>query len=149
MKRFVRVALVLAMSWAATGCGSTVEHDEAVRYTPESLAQELAFRYRDLSPAAKKATKNRSEPKGKASAAAEREAQTKAQTKSAVTKKAEAETADDLLDEIAGKARMIRTTPPAEVFRKMSEAIARDQSLDENDRQALAGKLDEMAQAER
>jgi len=148
MKRFVRVALVLAMACAAAGCGSTVEHDEAVQYTPESLAQELAFRYRSLSPAAKKATKNRSEPKGKASAIAEREAQTKAQSK-AVAKKAQAETADDVLDEIAGKARTIRGVSPAEVFQKMSEVIARDQSLDESDRQALAEKLDEMARAER
>ncbi len=150
MNRFVRAALVLAMAWTAAGCGSTTEHDAAVEYSPESLAQELAFRYRSLSPAAKKVVKNRGETKNKAAAAAEREAQTKAQSKTkAAAKTAQAETGDDVLDEIALKARTIPGVPSAEVFHKMAEAIARDQALDETDRQTLSAKLKEMAEAAR
>ncbi len=148
MSRFVRILMILSMSWLASGCDPGTEHDAAVDYTPESLAQELAFRYRDLSPSAKKASKNRSAGVAKAIEATEREAVAKGRSKTA-TKQAQAETLDDVLDEIGDKARAIRGVSTAESLHKISEAIGRDSSLDEGDRQALAEKLDEMAPAER
>lgn len=144
MKRFVRVALALAMAWTLAGCGSVAEHDKAVDYTPESLAQELAFRYRSLADSKKKVSKGWS----KAIAATEREAAAKGRPATA-TKKAQVENADDMLDEIAAKALKIRSAPPAEIFQKMADAVSRDQSLGEKDRQTLAGKLEEMAEASR
>jgi hypothetical protein len=48
--------LTLASSALVPGCGPAVtEVDKAALYTPESLAKELAFRFRDLSHDAKAA----------------------------------------------------------------------------------------------
>ena len=51
---------------------------------------------------------------------------------------------DDVLKEIAAKAARITDQPRAEVFRKMAEAIGKEEALDPADRQALSDKLKEM-----
>ncbi len=143
--RCLTASLILVTAWAASGCGPAAEYDKAVQYSPESLAQELAFRYRSLSPSAKTAIKNRNmtKDKTKAFAATELEAQTKGQSKAA-TKKAPAANVDDVLDDVAEKVEAIKGVAPSEVYQKMAEAIAHDQSLEEKDRQTLADKLKEM-----
>ena len=61
----VAAVLLLPVLGSAGGCGPAAsEVDSAARYTPESLAQELAFRYRALTPEAKKApSRNRAKSK--------------------------------------------------------------------------------------
>src|SRR5436305_2682964 len=58
--RVRRAALVLGfvLPLVTPGCGpAAVDVDKAAQYTPESLAQELAFRYRALKPEARKSTR--------------------------------------------------------------------------------------------
>jgi hypothetical protein len=139
------IALVIALALPGPGCGGSPEFDKTAQYTPESLAQDLAFRFRALSPAAKITTKTRRRtPKKTATFVSDDEkSQTKTKSKES-TKKALAKTADDLLDEIDAKASLIKGVSRAEVFTKMSEAISRDNSLKESERQPLAERLKEM-----
>ncbi len=54
------MVLALALPALATGCGpGTPEVDKSALYTPESLADELAFRYRALKPDARKFSRAR------------------------------------------------------------------------------------------
>jgi len=136
---------VLAIA-SAGGCGSSEQFDKSVDYSPESLAQELAFRYQELTPSARVAKKRRDAPRGKQGdplKSHDEQSQVKAQAKEA-TKKAPAENLDDVLDEIEAKAAKITDHPRAQVFQKMADAIDKEAALDPADRQTLADKLKEM-----
>jgi hypothetical protein len=138
-------ASFLATAWFVPGCGSEPKFEASVDYTPNSLAEELVFRTKGLSPSARKAEKKRSAPaRSKAAPGFVPEPETKGQSKTQ-TKKAEVQTLDDVLDDIEGKARRIQSVPAAEVFRQMADAVSKDSTLDANDRDTLVKKLDEMA----
>lgn len=140
-------ALVLTAAWLAPGCGSEPAFDASVEYTPESLAEELAFRVNTLSPSARTAEKKRGAPaKTKAAPGFVPEPASKGESK-VQTKKGESQTLDDVLDDIEIKARRIRSLPAAEVFKRMADAIAEDSSVEAKDREAIVAKLDEMATA--
>ena len=142
-------AAVLAFA-SAGGCGSSEQFNQAVEYTPDTLAQELAFRYQALSPSARVAKKRRDAPRrkqGDVSKSHDEQSQVKAQTKEA-TKKAPAVNLDDVLDEIDAKASKITGQPRAEVFQKMADAIDKEPALEPADRQTLIEKLKEMGKAE-
>jgi hypothetical protein len=143
------VAAVVACA-AAGGCGSKDEFDQAAQYSPETLAQELAFRYRALSPSARVVKKKRDVPnrkQGDVMKSRDEQSQVKSQTKAA-TKKAPAASADDLLDEIDAKASRVAGRTRAQVFETMAEAIGKESSLEAADRETLAGKLREMAKGD-
>jgi hypothetical protein len=134
--------LLAALILLAPGCGESPEFNKAASYTPESLAQELAFRYNALSPAAKASTRTRRPAKKAMDSKADEKSSTKSQVKAA-TKKDLPKTIDDILDDIEAKAGLIKGMPRSEVIVKMIDALSKDSSLRESDRQVLAGKLRE------
>ena len=126
----VAAAVVLALPILGAGCGSEqVEVDKAATYTPESLAQELIFRYRALKPDAKTAT--RGSVKKSAGAAVSKKSAPSA------TKKQASTTIDDVLEDIGSKIALIKGQSPTETAKKMSETIASDGSLGDSDKIAL------------
>lgn len=141
------LAAAVVFAWAAAGgCGSKDEFDAVASHTPESLAQELAFRYKALSPSARVAKKRRDVPskkKGDPSKSHDEQSAVKAQTKEA-TKKALATNIDDVLDEIGEKASKITSQPRDKVFDQIADALSKDSSVEAADRETLAGKLREM-----
>jgi len=141
------LAIAAAIACAAAGgCGSSAEFDKATQYSPETLAQELAFRYKALSPSAKAATKRRDVPnkkRGDVMKVSDEQSQVKSQAKAAA-KKAPAANVDEVLDEIDAKASKITGQARAEVFNKIADAIDKDASMEAADRQTLADKLKEM-----
>jgi hypothetical protein len=123
----VTVAVVLGF----VGCGGgDVQFDPSTKYSPQALAQELAFRYRSL---------DRSKPGGKPDGHATRGG---AITKGgAATKAAQADTFDGLLDDVIAKAATIPNMSPAEARRKVAEEAAKDPTFSEADRKAIADRL--------
>jgi len=146
------VVLTLLLPVLGLGCGPGVpESDKAAQYTPESLAQELAFRYHTLTPEARKAaTRVRSKSKS-AKSIAQLENAEKLQTKGkdvATTKKRTGPpTLDSLLEDIDGKFNLIKGTSRSEACQKAIETISKDSSLTESDKQLLTEKLRELAGA--
>jgi hypothetical protein len=137
------VALAVLSSLAA-GCADRPEFNKAAEYTPESLAQELAFRYKALSPAAKKSTRSRRPQRAAVDSKADEQSPTKSQTKAA-TKKELPRTVDDILDDIEAKVGLIKGMSRSDVVSKLIDALSRDTSLAEQDRQTLGSKLKEFA----
>jgi hypothetical protein len=145
------LALVLLLPALGSGCGpATHEVDQAALYTPESLAQELAFRYRALSPAAQKApTRSRSRAKP-AKSLAQLDAAEKLEKKAkdvTTAKQARIQSLDGLLDDIEGKLDRIKGTSRADACRKMAETIVKEGSLTESDKKLLSEKLKELGES--
>jgi hypothetical protein len=142
------VGLMLFLPAVSPGCGSGApEVDKAVQYTPESLARELAFRYRTLTPEAKQApTRVRKRSKsGKTIAQLESAEKLQKKGKDAPTvKQARAGKLDDLLDDIDRKLELIKDVSRPDACRQMGESIAKDDSLDEKAKKLLAEKLKEL-----
>jgi hypothetical protein len=144
----LRVSSMLAfvLSALGPGCGpASTGFDKAALYTPESLAKEFAFRYRDLNPDAKAAAaRYRHTPKDEKKIAAQRAKSEQAKNK--VTggppekKKKRASgppTIDDLLADIDNKLDLIPGMSRADACRKMIETISGDNSLSEGEKQRL------------
>jgi hypothetical protein len=146
------VALALVLPVTSPGCGSDApEVDKAAMYSPESLAQELAFRYRDLKPEARKLSRPAA-PRGKPGEREQgRRIDEEVEQKKgggAVPKKREgAPTLDDVMDDIGAKIDRVPDMPRAEVCRRMIEALSKDNSLTGDDQALLAGRLKEMGGA--
>jgi hypothetical protein len=134
------------LSVAAPGCGPAAsEADKAAEYTAESLAQELAFRYRSLKPEAKKFTRA---PKAKSTKSiAQLETDEKLDTKGkdvATTKKRSGPPSlDDILDDFDVKLGRLKETSPSAACQQVIETISKDNSLTENDKKLLTEKLKE------
>jgi hypothetical protein len=143
-------AAVVTLLGPVGGCGpATPDAEPAARYSPESLAQELAFRFRALTPEAKKAkSRNRSRSSTAKSIAALESAE-KAQTKSKgapTEKKARVDTLDDLLDDLEGKLSTIKDISRLDACRRASEAISKDASLSDTDKKLLSDKFIELGE---
>jgi hypothetical protein len=136
----------LAAALILSGCVAEPEFSKQADYTPETLAQELAFRFRALSPSSRNAVKNRTAARKPTMESIDEKSQAKAQSKEA-TKKAPASNVDGVLDDIGSKAATIRGIPRGEVFQRAADAISKDTSLEEPDRRMLAEKLKEMGKA--
>jgi hypothetical protein len=128
------------------------EVDKAALYTPESLASELAYRYRQLNPDARSAAvRYRPDPR-KEKALQERQGRAE-QAKNKATGGAPAKkkqtgppTLDDLLADIDSKLDLIRGVSRADACKKMAETISGDSSLSDGDKQRLkelVARLDE------
>jgi hypothetical protein len=156
--RLVAIALAVAatafcflsLAVFVPGCGTSAPQvDKAAEYSAESIAQELAFRYKSLVPDAKKSTRS-PRPRSKTKSVAELESGEKAIKKAAggaVAKKRTAPpTIDDVLDDIDDKISLVKGASRSEVRKKIIEAVAKDNSLAEEDRQALSalvGRLED------
>jgi hypothetical protein len=144
-RRPLLAALTIATLLApSTGCEQPPAFDRAAESTPESLAQELAFRFNALSPSGKAARRSRRPEKKAVPSKADELSTTKSQSKAA-TKKELAKTVDDVLDEIAEKADRIKGMSRSAVYSGMIDSLARESTLREKDREMLAGKLREMS----
>jgi hypothetical protein len=141
------LAFVIPIAGLSCGPGAP-EVDKAALYTPESLAQELAFRYRALSPEAKKAptrSRVRSQPKKSIAQLESAESrQTKGKSAETPTKKARTQDLDALLDEIEGKLNRIQGMSRSDACWKMSDTIANDRTLSDSDKSLLAEKIKEL-----
>jgi hypothetical protein len=137
-------ASVLALAWSGCG-GGAPEFAPETKYTPESIAQELIFRYRALGEGDQKITAAAGRGKASKAPSKERNAE-KVQAKSGeATKAAPVRTADSLLDEIAGKVRSLPTSPAADAFKKVADAVRADTTMTPAVRDGLTGRLDELA----
>ena len=146
------VVLALGLLVLGAGCSAGIpDVDKAAQYTPESLAQEVAFRYRALTPETKKAptrSRSRSRP---SKTVADMEKAEKLQKKGATTattkKRSGPPTLDDLLDDIEDKLDLIKGTSRSDTCRQMVETISKDNSLSQSDKALLSEKLKEMGEA--
>ncbi len=141
--------LALALPAIMPGCGpATLDVDKAALYTPESLALELAFRFRSLASDAKISSRR---PKSRADkAAAERlERATKVEKKGGgVKKKATGPmTIDDVLDDIDNKLDLIKGTSRSDACHKMVDTLSQDSSLPESDKKTLTELVGKLAEA--
>ncbi len=126
--------------------------DKAALYTPESLASELAFRFRELNPDARSvAARYRRNPKVEKDLAERRARSESAKNKAAggapaKKKQTGPPTLDDLLADIDSKLDLIRGVSRSDACKKMAETISRDSSLSDGDKQRLKeliARLDE------
>jgi hypothetical protein len=133
--------VVLGLAVGSGGCGpSTPQHDKSADYTPQALADELAFRLSGLSdgkPQGPEATK--SDVSGI-------EDQARSSTVAEATKKApEAQTVDDVVNDIAAKARTIQETPFGDVCRQVADLLRKNASVPEARKQAAITRLETLA----
>ena len=137
--RAAALVMGFVLSALAPGCGpAALDVDKSAQYTPESLAQELAFRYGALKPEARKLTRkigSRSKsPDRTAALERARAAEKKGGDAPATKKRSGPQTIDDVLEDIDSKIDKIRTTPRAETCQKMIEALSKESSLTDDDR---------------
>jgi hypothetical protein len=141
----ISTVLTLVLPAIVPGCGpASLDVDKAALYTPESLASELAFRFRALNPDAKTSSRKAKSDKG----LAERVARTaKAEKKGAgVKKKATGPTTiDDVLDDVDHKLDLIKGMYRPEACRKMIDALSQDSSLTESDKKTLTELVAQLA----
>src|SRR3954447_2638799 len=158
--RFVTIAMGLLASEALTfllatlgaGCGpGATEVDKAALYTPESLASEFAYRFRQLDPDARaepvRIKRSREGQKDAERLARVDQAKNKTSGGAPVKKKQAAgpRTLDDLLADIDSKIDLIKGVSRADACRKMAETSSADASVQEGDKKRLTelvGQLD-------
>ena len=146
----VTAAVMLGLS-LIHGCGpGEPEYDKAALYSPESLAQELAARYQDLSPDARKtAAGSRASLEAAKITAAKEKAELvrkKGVTGEAVQKQARPATVDDLLADIGNKLTLIKGMSRADACRKMIDTFSNDRSLSAPDKKALTELVGKLAE---
>jgi hypothetical protein len=148
--RAVAIALGLLLSSFSSGCGpAETAFDKAAQYTPDSLAEELAYRYRGLKPESKKSTRRAVSTAKSAKRAADLDRARLAEKKGGdtpTTKKKQTgpPTIDDVLDDISSKLDQITGASRAESCRRMAESLSKDNSLSDADKQLLSEKLKEL-----
>ena len=146
----VMAAVVLSFSVMATipGCGPAApEVAKEAQYSPESLAQELSFRYQSLNADAKKATgKARSKSVRTAADRQRGEVDTKGAV-GAVTKKQRGAppSLDELLADIDSKLKLIKGVSRADACKQMIETLASDTKLTPTDKQSLTDHINRLA----
>jgi hypothetical protein len=145
----VAAAVVLILS-VVHGCGpGEPEFDKAALYTPESLASELASRYRALPTSARKSTRGTKSSADAETVLAHQESGEKARKKGVTTeatkKRTIALTVDDLLDDIGNKLGLIKGVSRTDACRKMIDTFSSDRALSADDRKALTELVGRLA----
>ena len=143
----VSTVLALVLPAIVPGCGpGSLDVDKAALYTPESLASELAFRFRALSAGAKTSSRPAKSRSGK-SLAEQVERAAKADKKGAgVKKKATGPTTiDDVRDDVDNKLDLIKGISRSEACRKMIDSFSQDSSLTESDKKTLTDLVSQLA----
>jgi hypothetical protein len=151
-KAAVSAICMLLLAALGLSCGpAEPEVDKAALYTPESLAGEMAYRFRQLNPDAKSAAaRYKTNPKADKNLAERRAQSEPAKNKTsggapARKKQTGPPTLDDLLADIDGKLGLLRGVTRADACKKMIETISGDSSLPDGDKQRLkelVGRLD-------
>ncbi len=152
MKAAVSAIFMLLLAAFGLSCGpAEPQVDKRALYTPESLAGELAYRFRQLNPVAKStAARYKPNPKAEKDIAERRDRSEPAKNKTsggapARKKQTGPPTLDDLLADIDGKLGLLRGVTRADACKKMIETISGDSSLPDGDKQRLkelVGRLD-------
>ncbi len=126
------VTVVVMLSFL--GCGDEPQFDPATKYTPETLAQELVFRYKSLDKPGVAVPADKPEgPAEKGEAAARKGVD--------ATKAAPANTLDGLLKDISLKAASIPGLSPAQASGKVAEIAVKDPAISEADKKIIAERL--------
>jgi hypothetical protein len=144
LKALVSVFFTLLLAGLGLSCGpAEPEVDKAALYTPESLASELALRYRQLNPDAKAAAvRFQLKPRDAKRLEEQRARSEQAKNKvlggpPAKKKQTGPPTVDGLLADLDSKLDLIKGVSRADACRKMVEAISSDASLSESEKQRL------------
>jgi hypothetical protein len=146
----VSVACSLTMLAIVPGCGGAdLDVDRAALYTPESLAGEFAFRFKALN-SETKATASKIKPRiGKTNIRLPiSEEAAKKGKRVGTPKKKETKgppTLEELVEEVDSKIDLIRDFSRSESCGKMTEAISKDQTLDDNERKTLTELVAKLA----
>lgn len=129
--------ILASLAAVAAGCGGATEFDAKASYSPESIAQELSFRLRELSGEARKLKK----PVGKkATPPKERDLAKSGEAK----KEPPANTADAVFEDVARKIHEA-PGPRAEFCKKIVEALRKDTSLTPAEQDDLAKRIEAIA----
>jgi hypothetical protein len=123
--------------------------DRSALYSPESLAAELSFRYRDLKPEARKfnrdvAPQAKAGDRERARQIDEKVEQKKGGGGEVPKKRTEPMDLDDVMEDINAKIDKVPGTPRPEVCIKMISALSKDDTLSEADRKLLTDRLEQM-----
>jgi hypothetical protein len=143
--------LVVSLPVLGLGCGSAApDVDKAVAYTPESIAQELAFRYRALGPDAKTAAQQARPIKSRKSTAqleSDEKLQTKGKDLATPKKRSGPSTLDDVIQDVDAKLHLLQGVSRTDACQKIIEVISQDKTLTGSDKKLLTEKLKELAAA--
>jgi hypothetical protein len=145
--------LALALTTTAPGCNPGESGvDRSALYSPESLAAELSFRYRDLKPEARKLTRDvapqaRPGDRERARQIDEKVEQKKGGGDETPKKRSGPRDLDDVMDDVNAKIDKVPGTPRPEVYTRMIDALSRDGSLSEADRKLLADRLEQLGKS--
>jgi hypothetical protein len=132
----VAAAVVVSLPLLTAGCASEeAEFDKSANYTPESLGQELIFRYRGLNPNTKTSKRAAGNKSSDAAIASRNKEGKKAATKK--TKPSGPTTIDDVMDDIEHKITLVPKTTRAETTQKMVATISSDSSLTDAEKKTL------------
>jgi hypothetical protein len=156
--RSLAVAAVMSLSMLSSlsvmaivsGCGgANLDVDKAALYTPESLAAEFAIGYKALSADTKAtAVKIKARTKKDRAKPVFSENALKKGKRVATTRKKETKgppTLDELVEDVDSKIDLIRDFSRSESCGKMTEAISKDQTLDDNERKTLTELVAKLA----
>jgi len=135
-------ALAFTLAPWLPGCGpGTPEFAKEAENTPESLAQEFAFRYKSLPAQSTARAQKKAALLAKAKAALPEVDAGKKSSRDDATKAAPVATLDDLVDEFEGKLGKVPGVPRAEATKKFLDALGKDAALKADDLQAVTGRL--------
>jgi hypothetical protein len=132
----VLATLAAVMVLAVAGCGGTTQPDVRTKYTAQGLAEELAFRVKALpaeaarpAPAATKGALAIEDVAGK------REAEVGKKDPGSLT-------VEDIVSDIAVKARQVEGTSFADTCKQVADAVNRDTTIPEASRKAITSRLE-------
>ena len=129
------VVMMVGVVVAVLGCGDdTPRFDAATQYSPESLAQELSFRYASLDSKSRQMTPVYTNKKTG-------DATRREMTKDATTKNAPEENLDSLVADIRRKADTIPNLPPGSARNSVADAVDRDSSILDDGKKAIVAAL--------
>lgn len=141
MKAAASAIFMLLLTVLGLSCGpGEPEVDRSALYTPESLASELTYRFRQLSADAKSAAVRYQHSARNSKGPGEETESAKNKTSGgapARKKQAGPPGLDDLLADIDGKLDLIPGVTRADTCKKMAETIAADSALPDGDKQRL------------
>jgi predicted RNase H-like nuclease len=146
------MVVVLVVAAVSQGCGpAPVEVDPATRYTPESLAQELIFRFQALNPSAKTSRRAiRVNPSAEKARAERLERAVQAEKKGGggpgEKKRKGAPTIDDVIDDVDHKLNLLTGTSRSDACRKMIDAISGESSLTADEKKNLSDLVGRLAE---
>lgn len=142
--RWLALPFLALVATLSIGCGGDDQaHLEALaQYTPENLADELIIRYQATQRPSKIESKS-AKAAAKAGGSSGREEKLSGEQPNPHDdpSAANAKTADDVVQEIADKAKTIESPPPPQVYETLIKHLDTDTRLPTSDKETLKTKL--------